>query len=231
MLPHWPRSQKLYKGSITLDTMHTSLQTIYSHLLNLQAPLPLLNFEGTGTPGVEHYNSITLPKSLLLFPRQMQKNRFLKWLPLSPPKNAKKTIGIMYLPICIMFGKLGKLTPSTAPIKLVQKKAKMYCIFPFALAEKKDEPYFPSKDSLLLLVWRMERSFPSLSMSTPPGLPSCTEAPSCGCSKHTGIAVDAVFLVPLSLVLKTSFALCSRFFPVIRRFLANLCLFLSPSSA
>lgn len=32
---------------------------------------------------------------------------------------------------------LGKLAPNTAPRKLVQKKAKMCCIFPFALAKKK----------------------------------------------------------------------------------------------
>lgn len=40
----------------------------------------------------------------------------------------------LHSPIWIL---LGKLAPNTAPRKLVQKKAKMCCIFPFALAKKK----------------------------------------------------------------------------------------------
>lgn len=48
---------------------------------------------------------------------------------------------------------LGKLAPNTAPRKLVQKKAKMCCIFPFALAKKKpsSEHRFDFSPALLSL--------------------------------------------------------------------------------
>lgn len=48
---------------------------------------------------------------------------------------------------------LGKLAPNTTPRKLVQKKAKMCCIFPFALAKKKpsSEHRFDFSPALLSL--------------------------------------------------------------------------------
>lgn len=60
--------------------------------------------------------------------------------PLSTPTHlpggriAPKRPRALHSPIWIL---LGKLAPNTAPRKLVQKKAKMCCIFPFALAKKK----------------------------------------------------------------------------------------------
>lgn len=62
--------------------------------------------------------------------------------PPSPPLHPYRLAGehhskrprALHSPIWIL---LGKLAPNTAPRKLVQKKAKMCCIFPFALAKKK----------------------------------------------------------------------------------------------
>lgn len=89
------------------------------------------------TPSLSHTHAHTHTRTFCLCSQMhgsVLPHRPLSIPPHLPGNVAPKRPRALHSPIWIL---LGKLAPNTAPRKLVQKKAKMCCIFPFALAKKK----------------------------------------------------------------------------------------------